>query len=122
MRPIRKRHAMSDSSSRLRFPAMALSIAALLAAIWAGLIRLGWRRPALQPSLPLAHGPFLVTGFLGIYPARLWGGLLNGLALLIFIGVTAGSVVRSGMQRSAGDVREQNSTLEFSNTIEHRKV
>jgi hypothetical protein len=56
---------MSDSSSRLRYPAMALSIIALLAAIWAGLIRLGWRWPVLQPSLPLAHGPLMVAGFLG---------------------------------------------------------
>jgi hypothetical protein len=56
---------MSEASSRLRFPAMVLSMAALLAAIWAGLVRLGWDWPVLQPSLPLAHGPLMVAGFLG---------------------------------------------------------
>ncbi len=42
-----------------------LSIAALLAALWAGLLRLGWDLPALQPELYSAHGPLMVCGFLG---------------------------------------------------------
>ncbi len=48
-----------------RIPLMLFSIAALLAAMWAGLIRLGWHWPALSPTLPLAHGPLMVSGFLG---------------------------------------------------------
>jgi len=36
---------------------MALSMFALLAALWGGLARLGWRLPLLRPTLPLAHGP-----------------------------------------------------------------
>lgn len=44
---------------------MALAVLALLAALWAGLLRLGWRLPPLQPALALAHGPLMVGGFLG---------------------------------------------------------
>ena len=50
---------------RIRFPLMALAILALLAAMWAGLLRMGWRWPALQPGLLMAHGPLMVSGFLG---------------------------------------------------------
>ncbi len=38
---------------------------ALLAGLWAGLIRIGWPLPALQPGLIAAHGPLMVSGFLG---------------------------------------------------------
>lgn len=48
-----------------RFPLMAMGIVALLAAMWAGLIRLGWGWPALRPTLPMSHGPLMVSGFLG---------------------------------------------------------
>jgi len=51
--------------NRLRFPLIAVSLFVLLAALWAGLVRLGWAWPALQPALPLAHGPLMVSGFLG---------------------------------------------------------
>ncbi len=52
-------------SQRLRFPLMAISVLALLAGMWAGLLRLGWRLPPLLPGLALAHGPLMVAGFLG---------------------------------------------------------
>lgn len=48
-----------------RIPLMLFSVTALLAAMWAGLIRLGWPWPALQPALPLGHGPLMISGFLG---------------------------------------------------------
>ncbi|RME48464.1 MAG: hypothetical protein D6791_03275 [Chloroflexi bacterium] len=48
-----------------RLPLMALGMLALLAALWAGLVRLGWHLPPLRPSLPIAHGPLMVSGFLG---------------------------------------------------------
>ncbi|WP_374686036.1 hypothetical protein [Promineifilum sp.] len=48
-----------------RLPLLALAILALLAAIWAGLLRLGWAWPALQPALAAAHGPLMVSAFLG---------------------------------------------------------
>ena len=51
--------------NRLRFPLLALSLVLLLAAIWAGEVRLGWRWPVLLPALPISHGPLMVSGFLG---------------------------------------------------------
>lgn len=42
-----------------------LAVLALLAALWAGLMRLGWQLPAPTPSLALAHGPLMISGFLG---------------------------------------------------------
>lgn len=70
---------------------------ALLAGLWAGLIRIGWALPPLQPALPPAHGPLMVSGFLGTlisleravalgrpaaYAVPLMSGL-GGLALLL---------------------------------------
>jgi hypothetical protein len=49
---------------RRYLPLIALSILALLAAMWAGLLRLGWPLPAF-PRLASAHGPLMVCGFLG---------------------------------------------------------
>jgi len=37
----------------------------LLTAMWAGLLRLGWNWPPLQPTLPMLHGPLMISGFLG---------------------------------------------------------
>lgn len=48
-----------------RVALMALAIGALLAGMWAGLIRLGWAWPPLAPQLPGIHGPLMVCGFLG---------------------------------------------------------
>lgn len=42
-----------------------LIIVTLLAALWAGLYRIGWALPPLTPTLPLSHGPLMVGGFLG---------------------------------------------------------
>jgi hypothetical protein len=46
-------------------PFVALALLALLFALWAGLIRIGWRLPA-SPDLAAAHGPLMVSGFLGV--------------------------------------------------------
>lgn len=51
--------------NRFPLPFLFLAILALLAALWAGLMRLGWRLPALTPALALAHGPLMISGFLG---------------------------------------------------------
>ncbi|HEY53399.1 MAG TPA: hypothetical protein G4N94_08080 [Caldilineae bacterium] len=48
-----------------RLPFLALSILALLAGMWAGVIRMGWMWPPLQPTLPMDHGPLMVAGFMG---------------------------------------------------------
>lgn len=47
------------------FPLLLMSIFALLAAMWAGLLRLGWNWPLLVNSLPIHHGPLMVSGFFG---------------------------------------------------------
>lgn len=49
----------------VRLPLLALSMLALLSALWAGLLRLGWSLPAIQPGLYVGHGPLMVCGFLG---------------------------------------------------------
>lgn len=46
-------------------PFMLMGLLALLTAMWAGLVRLGWGWPPLQAGLPIAHGPLMVSGFLG---------------------------------------------------------
>jgi hypothetical protein len=48
-----------------RLPLMALGMAALLGALWGGLVRLGWALPSIHPSLAGFHGPLMVSGFLG---------------------------------------------------------
>lgn len=53
------------SNQRYRYPLMALAFAILTAAAWAGLLRLGWAWPVLQPTLPVSHGPLMVAGFFG---------------------------------------------------------
>lgn len=49
----------------IRYPLLVLGILALLFAIWAGLLRMGWAWPTLQPDLAAAHGPLMVSAFLG---------------------------------------------------------
>lgn len=51
--------------SRVRFPLLALAMFAALAAMWAGLVRMGWASPPLVNTLAAAHGPLMISGFLG---------------------------------------------------------
>ena len=44
---------------------MILAALALLAGLWAGLLRLGWPLPPLSLRLPAQHGPLMASGFLG---------------------------------------------------------
>lgn len=46
-------------------PFLGIAILAVLFALWGGLMRMGWRLPALTPSLAMAHGPLMISGFLG---------------------------------------------------------
>jgi hypothetical protein len=46
-----------------RLPLLAAAMLALLAGLWAGLLRLGWNLP--HPGLSVTHGPLMVCGFLG---------------------------------------------------------
>lgn len=56
---------MQNLLSNARFPFMLLGLLALLSALWGGLVRLGWAFPFVRPTLPMAHGPLMVCGFLG---------------------------------------------------------
>jgi hypothetical protein len=46
-------------------PFMSLAVLALLFGLWAGLSRIGWLLPTF-PNLSIAHGPLMVSGFLGV--------------------------------------------------------
>lgn len=46
-------------------PLLALAMLALLAALWGGLLRVGWEFPPIIQILPAVHGPLMITGFLG---------------------------------------------------------
>ena len=82
--------------SRLASRIIPSAALALLAALWAGLVRIGWGLPPLLPALPGAHGPLLVCGFLGTVIAveravalnRRWtyvGPLFTGVGALALI-------------------------------------
>ena len=78
---------------------MFLALVTLVAATWAGLIRLGWSLPVFQPALPISHGPLMVAGFFGtlisleraVAMGKTWtyiGPLISGIGgLLLAIGV-----------------------------------
>ncbi|MBI2819289.1 MAG: hypothetical protein HYX73_04850 [Acidobacteria bacterium] len=57
---------MGKHSHPGRFLLLAAAFLTLLAAMWAGLLRMDLEIPMLQPGLSLAHGPLMVCGFLGI--------------------------------------------------------
>lgn len=44
---------------------MVILLVTLLLALWAGLIRMGWSLALIRPTLPAAHGPLMIGGFLG---------------------------------------------------------
>ncbi len=75
---------------------MAMAVVALLAALWGGLLRLGWDWPIMRPTLPVAHGPLMISGFLGtligleraVALGQRWtyaGPLLSGLGALALV-------------------------------------
>ena len=55
----------SRTIARITLPLLALGILALLAGMWAGLLRLAWLIPPIVPTLAGVHGPLMVAGFLG---------------------------------------------------------
>jgi len=56
---------MGSALQKHRLPLLLLGIIALLAGVWAGLVRAGWHWSMWQPQLAAAHGPLMVSGFLG---------------------------------------------------------
>lgn len=92
---------------RVRFPLMVLAGLSLLAALWAGLVRMGWGLPLITQGLPASHGPLMIVGFLGTligleravalkrfwaYGAPLFAGL-GSLALLLGFPLHAGHIL-----------------------------
>lgn len=51
--------------ARLRYPLLAVALFTLLAAVWAGLVRIGWYTLPSTSTLVVMHGPLMVSGFLG---------------------------------------------------------
>lgn len=105
---------MSYKKEYYRIPLLLLALIALIFGTWAGLIRLGWRLPVLEPTLPLNHGPLMVAAFFGTLIAleravaiqKSWayvgplacgiGGFLLAFEYLGFVGpllITLGSLV-----------------------------
>lgn len=83
-------------SERRRIPILLPAILALLTALWGGIARLGWALPQPLPEWPAAHGPLMVSGFLGtligleraVALGRAWGylaPLASGLGALAWI-------------------------------------
>lgn len=56
---------MGNNLNARYLPILMAAILALLFALWAGLLRLGWALPAI-PNLAMGHGPLMVSGFLGV--------------------------------------------------------
>jgi len=50
---------------RLRIPIIACVIVALVAALWAALVRVGWKLPVLPVPLAGQHGALMISAFLG---------------------------------------------------------
>jgi len=65
MRRAADQGSLGISHYHFRVPLLALGMGALLAGLWAGLLRLGWPVPLPQARLPAVHGPLMVSGFLG---------------------------------------------------------
>lgn len=50
---------------RVALPLIGLAFLCLLLGIWSGLVRVGWPWPSLTADFWWAHGPLMVSGFLG---------------------------------------------------------
>lgn len=89
-------------TERIRFPLLLLAIVALVAGLWAGLLRLGWSLPAGTRYMAIGHGPLMISGFLGtlvsleraVAIGRRWlyvGPLLSGLGAIGLLFTPAGA-------------------------------
>lgn len=92
---------------QIRFPLLLMGIFALLAGLWAGLLRLGWLLPAGTSHLAGGHGPLMISGFLGTLVSleravalnRRWlyvGPLLSGLGAIWLLFAPAGAWLIAG--------------------------
>lgn len=100
------------SPLRRLLPVGALGIFALLAGLWAGLIRAGWRLPPVLSGLPVAHGALMVSGFLGtligleraVALGRRWAFLAPASAALASVTLVAGARTIAQLLFAAGGV------------------
>ncbi len=53
------------AARRLAMPLLAVAFLSLVLGIWSGLIRVGWPWPSPTADFWLAHGPLMVSGFVG---------------------------------------------------------
>lgn len=65
MSTVHHRTPPNSSIAWRRLPVLALALGLLLFGLWAGLLRMGWPWPLLLATLPMAHGPLMINGFLG---------------------------------------------------------
>ncbi len=94
-------NSVPKRSFRPALPLLAVALLILLAGLWAGLLRMGWAWPRLQPTLPMAHGPLMVGGFLGtlisleraVALAAMEKGRLARLVYLAPVSTAAGSLL-----------------------------
>ncbi len=54
-----------NSTVRMNLPIMMLVVLALFAALWAALVRVGWRMPQLPIPIAGQHGALMISAFLG---------------------------------------------------------
>jgi hypothetical protein len=80
------------------------AILALLFAIWSGLLRIGWAWPAIHPALAAAHGPLMVSAFLGTVISLERAVALNRRAAYLVPAVTAlgGLMLIAGLSWTTG--------------------
>lgn len=52
-------------TQKFRYPLLFTGMLALLAALWGGLLRMGWQFPVVQPNWVAQHGVLMVAGFFG---------------------------------------------------------
>lgn len=94
---------MTARPPRARAALMVLAMVALLTAMWGGLVRVGWQLPPLSLALPAAHGPLMISGFLGtvigleraVALGRRWtylAPLLSGVGALALMTGTPGPI------------------------------
>lgn len=98
---------MAISRTLWRLPIAAGGILILLAAMWGGLLRMGWSWPGIGPGAESYHGALMIGGFLGtllsleraVALGRAWtyGGpvaaALGGVSLLVGLPLMAGQVL-----------------------------
>ena len=105
------------AARRPAMPLLGLAFVSLVLGIWSGLVRVGWPWPTLTPDFWLAHGPLMVSGFVGTLIAveraaaigRRWGyaaPALTGTGALVLVGwplgvapllIVLGSVLLAGL-------------------------